>query len=854
LVITSVLTTVENCKSPVELSSLEGWGAFSFKMLSHPPIAQYKGLTIILDAPSRFDNRYLISGNVGDYFDKLLIPFTRANCDIRLVDDSRPLLPDTRCVLLLGDASLSRYKAGAKLLTYRGSPFTNDLFPNITFLPSIAPQDSFDRKNYENPADETNENSEDKESEKDYQKTARKNFKFWFSADVKKAIRIAREGTCKYPEYKVHYCVGAAELKQVLSLCKYGYLVVDIETDRNQNITCFSFLFSQDKTLDPSKTYEVYCIPFKRYDSSLFYTQLEYCHIFRSLAVAFRDNTVVGHNLSFDLFVLLFKYYVNVPLRIYDTMVAHHRCHPEVEKSLGHCVSYYTDLPYHKDEGVFDPKTCHQETQLWTYNAKDVWTTWLVFIGQQEEIAKLKAEESVAQGCGTIRSLLMMQYQGLPCNTETLCKIVDEDDKKYTQYLRILKLLTKRDFNPRSSQQVAEYLYGTLKLPQPTKDPTKEDNLLKLYTKYQIPSLRVILAARGVGKEASSLRKIRLWRGNNITCAYSLTTEMHRLNSRALLKFGAKTGYGTNVQNFNKHIRQVIEAPAGFKLIQVDQAGADALIVAYLCRNARFRSLFLNKIKPHVYVAMRIAPKNWAEKLGLPDIADYLNSPIAELKNLRYWKDLETVIKDSDNESNPQKRFYYIGKTCCHLLNYDAKPQQFQLTALIKSEGALAFTTAQANFYHKLYREELFPEIGDFHVETVKALAMNGRILRNLFGYPRVFNGAWDRETFKQAYAYVPQSTVACITLLAQTEITDRLDRREELFKDVSLLQNNHDSLLLMAPDEKAEEVAKVAAAHMTRDLVSLRGEQFRMGVGIQIGQNWSPADKIKNPNGLIGN
>jgi DNA polymerase I-like protein with 3'-5' exonuclease and polymerase domains len=849
-------------------------------MLSHPPIAQYKGLTIILDQPSRFDSKYLISGNVGDYFDKLLIPFTRANCDIRLLEDTRDLLPNTRCVLLLGQSSLERYKSGASLLTYRGSPFSSSSLGNdsITFLPSIAPQDSFDRKNYENPADETNENSEDKESEKDYQKTARKNFKFWFSADVKKAIRIAREGVRSYPEYRVAYCVGAQELVSKLASFKEGYLVIDIETDRNQNITCFSFLFSQDKTLDPLKTYEVYCVPFKRYDGNLFYNKLDYAHIFRALTVAFRDNTVVGHNLSFDLFVLLFKYLVNTPLSIYDTMVAHHRCHPEVEKSLGHCVSYYTDLPYHKDEGVFDPKTCHQETQLWTYNAKDVWTTWLVFIGQQEEIRRLRAEESVAQACGSIRSLLMEQYEGCLADEAKRQKIISENERRFTQYTRILKLLTGLDLNPRSFHDVSHYLYDIRKLPviQGKKSktassevklskyktplgPTGEEILLKLFLKYPFPSFKVILAARGVGKEASALSEIKLWRGDRFTCAYVATgTDTFRLGSRELLGFPAskkhkipkQKGYGTNMQNWNKHIRECVIAPPGKLLFQIDQAGAEALVVAYLCRNARFRSLFLNKIKPHVYVAMRIAPKHWADKLGLSDIADYLNSPIAELKNLKYWKDLETLIKDSDNESNPQKRFYYIGKTCCHLLNYDAMPQQFQLSALIKSEGALAFTIEQAKYYHKLYREELFPEIGDYHVEIVKQLAINGRILRNLFGYPRVFNGAWDRETFKQAYAFIPQSTVGVITLLAQTEITARLDAKEELLRGCSLWQNGHDSILGCAPEEKIMDVCKTLVPHMMRNLVSQRGEHFQMGVGVGIGKNWSPASE-KNPDGI---
>lgn len=316
------------------------------------------------------------------------------------------------------------------------------------------------------------------------------------------------------------------------------------------------------------------------------------------------------------------------------------------------------------------------------------------------------------------------------------------------------------------------------------------------------------------------------------------------------------SGYGTNVQNFSKQVRQIIVAPTGYILFQIDQSGAEALVVAYLCKMGRFRSLFINKIKPHTFVAMHIAPGFWAEKLGLNNIDEYLNSPIAELKKLKYWGDLAKLIADSDSESDPKKRFYYIGKTCCHLLNYDALWRQFQLSALIKSEGALAFTDAQSQYYRNLYRDKLFPEITNYHCDIVQELGTYDRTLRNLFGHPRKFHESWGRELFKEAYAFKPQSTVGIITLIAQTEITARLDNRKEsgsgcLLDKVSLLQNGHDSLLGCCPEEKWLEVVPSLIPHMERTLVSPRGETFKMGSGTAIGKNWGTYDAKKNPFGL---
>lgn len=310
-------------------------------------------------------------------------------------------------------------------------------------------------------------------------------------------------------------------------------------------------------------------------------------------------------------------------------------------------------------------------------------------------------------------------------------------------------------------------------------------------------------------------------------------------------------GYGTNMQNWNKVQRCLVIAPPGYKIWQIDQAGAEALVVAYLCSNQRFRMLFLNNIKPHVFVAMHIAPKVWATKLDVLDIDDYLHCDIDKLKHMPRWKELEKYIKDSDNESDPKKRLYYIGKTCCHLLNYDASWGMFQITALKKSDGALSFTDVESKFYRNLYRDILFPEILFYHTDTIHELENNGRVLRNLFGFPRKFNLSWGPELFRQGYAFKPQSTVGCITTMAQTEIQERLDNHDPLLKGVSIWQNGHDSLMGIAPAETIHTQISELRKHLERDLKSPRGEPFKMKSGVGIGSNWGVYHEKKNPLGI---
>lgn len=310
-------------------------------------------------------------------------------------------------------------------------------------------------------------------------------------------------------------------------------------------------------------------------------------------------------------------------------------------------------------------------------------------------------------------------------------------------------------------------------------------------------------------------------------------------------------GWGRNLQNLDKPTRRCVIAPDGYLMWQIDQAGAEALAVAYLCHNARFRSLFLNNIKPHVYVALHIDPVRWSQKLEVGNIDNFLNCPIGELKQQPRWSELEKHIKDSDNEPNPQDRIYYIGKTCCHLLNYDASWGMFQITALKKSDGQMAFTDKQSQYYWSLYRNTLFPELTYYHTDVQHELQNNGRVLRNMFGHPRKFDGPWASDLFRQGYAFKPQSTIGCITLYAQVEIQERMDNHDELLGETYLWQNGHDSLCGITLEENALEVVSSLRTHIERDLTNHRGEKFKMKSGVSLGKNWGSYHEVKNPLGL---
>ena len=278
--------------------------------------------------------------------------------------------------------------------------------------------------------------------------------------------------------------------------------------------------------------------------------------------------------------------------------------------------------------------------------------------------------------------------------------------------------------------------------------------------------------------------------------------------------------------------------------VQVDQSGAEALIVAYLCRAGKFRDLFLNGIKPHVFVALNLFVEEWSkmgDKIDNTTLVKCLVAEPRDLRNVPGWKAIETVIKDSDNWE-PSRRYYYLAKQVCHSSNYDIKARTFKLNLLQKSDGAIARSEAECGVMLERYHK-LFPEIREWHQDTV-AKVKKTSILRNLFGHPRLFTGPKDESEWKKWHAFVPQSTVGAITNYAFAEIQEEIQQEKHPL-DIDLLINCHDSILAQCLPERVNYTAKLLSSKLNRRMVSPRGEEFYMKSEAQAGNDWYHLENI---------
>lgn len=361
------------------------------------------------------------------------------------------------------------------------------------------------------------------------------------------------------------------------------------------------------------------------------------------------------------------------------------------------------------------------------------------------------------------------------------------------------------------------------------------------------------------------------------TTLYKNAPKTFRRSSAQLI-----TGHGGNCQNIEKSVRKIYH-PDGFRpeleakcryymqtgdtsvfteeelavlrlFGQRDQSGAEALIMAYDCEPGAYRQLFENNIKPHVFVGMHLFQEIWPKKMkemgGLVedfDIDALCYSKIPELKKNPHWYDLDKLIKSSDNWSTSE-RYYYFSKQTCHSGNYGIEWAHFQLNILEKSGGKIFIPNDEAKRFLMVYRG-LFPEIPERNRRIARQVEET-KVIYNMLGFPYyITNYNILPVTMMEYYAWGPQSTVGEITRIAVTDMQEYIESEKKPWDN---LADTHDSWLTQFPLLDVQEYLQKSEEFMNQELISpVDGVRFRMKSEANIGFNWAPYHKDKNPLGL---
>ena len=411
----------------------------------------------------------------------------------------RPKLPEhITHTMILGPRALEVTHPGADIDRFRGQLTSYD---SRLAIASYHPVDAQDQT-----SSEYGENDTGNSDEKDSSLTRPSNYFFWMRRDTDKLLLGPPYPV--HPAFKYHAAPNLTKFlayaNDYLDSAADPIVYLDIECRREDHVlSCIGLALGDSP---------VFVLPIYFWNGQRAYG--ESWRILALLSKLFTRATVVVHNALFDLFVLSRYYRVLVGHKIYDTMLCQHRCFPESEKSLGHTISYWTYLPFHKDMAVENPRNPNQQGQLWEYNARDVYGMREVYKAQVKFLGEHSTDglrRSVAQANRSVYPYLLAMLRGLSVSEVDLMKAQLSHTKRERVLRKMARVLSgDSTFNPGSSQQCINYFHKTLGydvVGRTDGGAPKMDQkaLYRLRLKYPNPLLDVIIAYRIVAKENSML-------------------------------------------------------------------------------------------------------------------------------------------------------------------------------------------------------------------------------------------------------------------------------------------------------------------------------------------------------------
>lgn len=267
-------------------------------------------------------------------------------------------------------------------------------------------------------------------------------------------------------------------------------------------------------------------------------------------------------------------------------------------------------------------------------------------------------------------------------------------------------------------------------------------------------------------------------------------------------------------------------------LVELDLAGADWVVTAYVAQEPRMIAVCQGKESPHTITAELITGAS-REKIKSEDKILGHSTDASEIADLRrQW--IPEIIDEATIFLPRAMSCRQAAKKANHGLNYGMGPDKFSLINMVPVN--------EARLLHKLYHHTAYPGLSEWHGRIKHIMAKGNRTLENCFGRKVQFLGSVGPELFNQAFSWIPQSTVADITIEGLKKL--HADERDWMRAAEALCQV-HDSILFQYPlyrgfQDLAACIAEVAyGEEFLSPWCEYHGTRFKIGVECKVGFAW---------------
>ena len=612
--------------------------------------------------------------------------------------------------------------------------------------------------------------------------------------DLQKGIKYSREPFV-HPDkrYILGVCKTVTDFYGFLERCPNPiFRTIDIETN-NCFITCIGFC------QDGKEAISVPWIHLQK-DEAPYIIQAVAKYIAKPIPT-------VNQNILYDD-TILSKWGMEISNITGDTMLLAHTLYPDFPKGLDFLTSIYTDLEYYKDDvkdvgDAYNPEKYKE--RLYLYNAKDALTTYITYSQQLEDAKELGVIDFYQERVMPLYKVYKrISSTGILVDESKRKNLIIKYSAKLSESLEHLKSSIEPDENitwatfVNSPQQVAYLVYDYLACPEithwvvsqktgerkqvlSTDEETLEELILNRIGSEAIKKvLYSIILCRKYYKIINWLSTAYAVDGHMYTWYNQVGTESGRTSAserpdmyRVIkdedgLYYKEKIGY-----SFQTIPKRGYELPDGTKI-------GDDLLEIFIPHDG---NIFIEGDKSQAEARIvTVLSENY-------DLLPYFDKPPGIHRLTASWitgGDPFKIVKGSFD--------YDKGKRARHAGNYGMGPGRLsQMTHLSYKDCELIL--------FKFHRTD--PSIQSVFHHDVKFALNSDRTLITPFGRRREFFGKLDEDTYKEAYSYIPQSTVS-------DDIKDGLVNLVKRADWARFLIEKHDSVLVEVEKGRKDEYVDI--------------------------------------------
>lgn len=427
-----------------------------------------------------------------------------------------------------------------------------------------------------------------------------------------------------------------------------------------------------------------------------------------------------------------------------------------------------------------------------------------------------------------------MMQTGIRVNKETKAILEAEYVQRWGVEQNRLNSVVGRELNVNSPKAVKKWLYYDLGLPPRRykgKLTTQETALRSLlsYCENKVVTLKTFKAQQKWVQGYLSIlgilkvREIRKRLSSYLSDVDSKGKPAPKLDPdgrmRATLSVGgtetarfacSKTlwGTGVNLQTVPRELRIMFIASRGKELAEFDLNRGESWIYSHISEDPEMMRIHLDGGDFHAETAAAISSA-FGNRLEVGWIIE--------------------------NKSGDGYKIRFLGKKVNHASAYRMGPNKGTETVNDEADDTgITVTVAQFKIAQRLWRNKYIGIKGWW--DEIERLLAKDRRLVTPFGRVRDFYSQWGNELFKEATAYVPQST--SVDYLNRGMLSVYLNLVKPGFCGLRLLHQNHDSILVEYDEGKRDEVIP-AIIELMRYEMEIKGHKFVIPIEPAYGQNW---------------